>query len=177
MGGRFGRIWADGEGMVIFIHEFYEWARIGEGRKGEGNNWHGSHGFTRILCFGVGFLCEGWIFVWGVGGVDRKIYIPLLSYVNMAIDDRIGKREIFESVVGQEPFRGSHPGDVPEFEISPEKVDKIYLEAKKMERVYSSADNPYYATCFAEIERAYLDSDPEAFRVAVRGLMISIDAD
>jgi len=98
----------------------------------------------------------------------------------MAIDDIIGKREVFETIVGKHPFEGGFAGDVPEFEIKPENVDTIYLAVKKFQRCYHNDPTypvaKYYADSFSKIEEAYLSKNAEAFKEAVAGLMMDIDA-
>jgi len=97
----------------------------------------------------------------------------------MGIEDKVGKWELFEMIVGQKPFQGGCPGDVPDFEIKPKDVDKIYLNVKKMQRCYQD-DRPlseYFSHSFDLVEKAYLQRDFEKFKDAVTLLMTDIDAD
>ena len=101
--------------------------------------------------------------------------------MEMAIDDRIGKWETFKLIVGQRHCQGVFPGDIPKFEISPEKVDEVYLTIKKMQRCYyDTPDYPvskYFAKAFESIERAYLLRDMSTFHTSVTDLMELIDAE
>lgn len=100
----------------------------------------------------------------------------------MGAADRLGKANLFELVVGERRCGGSFPGDVPEFQISEEDIDKIYLGVKKMQRCYHLQPDEYpvkqyYMQSFIDIEDAYLAGDFEKFYAAIKYLMISIDSD
>ena|SRR3989338_1992592 len=98
----------------------------------------------------------------------------------MVIDDRLSPFETFESIVGQRQCQGNFPGDVPDFEIGQEEVDKTYLEIKKMQRCDHDCDDnlnaQYYKPSFEAIEKSYLDGNFKAFKEAVYDLMVKIDA-
>ena len=97
----------------------------------------------------------------------------------MAIDGRLENHELFELITGRKLYGGDFPGDVPEFDIHPEKIDQIYLAVKKFQRCYHKPSErgtaKYYAPCFEQVEDAYLSEDFGAFKEAVRFLAISID--
>ncbi len=99
----------------------------------------------------------------------------------MAIDDRVGKADLFKIVVGKARFGGHSPGDVPDFKIKPNNVDEVYLAVKKMQRCYHADQTypvaKYYASSFGEIENAYLSGNFNDFQEAVRGLMVAIHAE
>ncbi|MGV8087088.1 MAG: hypothetical protein ACP5N1_05655 [Candidatus Woesearchaeota archaeon] len=98
----------------------------------------------------------------------------------MAIDDTISDGMLFEKIVGKKSCNGNYPGDVPDFKINLKQIDKTYLLIKKMQRVYHSdptyAVSKYYAESFNNVEEAYLSKNLDAFKRAVKDLMMDIDA-
>ncbi len=96
----------------------------------------------------------------------------------MAIDDVVSRMEVYKLIVGKQ-IEG--PPSISDFDVHPEKVDEVYLLAKKMQRVYGginpNINQQYYSRSFKEIESAYLSKDMAAFKKAVRSLMEDIAFD
>jgi len=104
----------------------------------------------------------------------------------MTITERVGKWEFFKLVTGRDfwgrdGWKPKTIGDTPNFEIPEDRIDEVYLAAKKMLRCYYPDDGRsncrYYGELIAKVEDAYLLKDIEGFREAIEDLVTGISAD
>ncbi|MBI5065520.1 hypothetical protein HZA97_04740 [Candidatus Woesearchaeota archaeon] len=95
----------------------------------------------------------------------------------MTLNEWIGKREVFQVIMEGKPYDSVYSGVVPEFElIDEQKIDKIYLAIKKMQKCRCGGENDllanYYNPTIQRIENAYFVHDRKRFKEEVSKLMM-----